>query len=44
MYVQQEVGKLAQSALEFPPMQEGASFNLEVIKQQLDKKMAAQNQ
>jgi len=44
VYVQQEVGKLAQSALEFPPMQKGASFNLEVIKQQLDKKMAAQNQ
>jgi arylsulfatase len=44
VYVQQEVGKLAQSALEFPPMQKGASFNLEVIKEQLAKKMAAQNQ
>jgi arylsulfatase A-like enzyme len=42
--VQQEVGKLAQSALEFPPMQKGASFNLEAIKEQLAKKMAAQNQ
>jgi arylsulfatase len=44
VYVQQEVGKLAQTALEFPPMQKGASFNLEVIKEQLAKKMAAQNQ
>ena len=42
--VQQEVGKLAQTALEFPPMQKGASFNLEVIKEQIAKKMAAQNQ
>jgi arylsulfatase A-like enzyme len=44
VFVQQEVGKLAQTALEFPPMQKGASFNLEVIKEQLAKKMAAQNQ
>jgi len=44
VYVQQVVGTLAQSALEFPPMQKGASFNLEVIKEQLAKKMAAQNQ
>ena len=44
VYVQQEVGKLAQTALEFPPMQKGASFNLEVIKEQIAKKMAAQNQ
>jgi arylsulfatase len=38
------VAKLAQTALEFPPMQKGASFNLEVIKEQIAKKMAAQNQ
>ncbi len=44
VYVQQQVGKLAQTALEFPPMQKGASFNLEVIKEQIAKKMAAQNQ
>ena len=42
--VQQEVGLLAQSALEFPPMQKGASFNLQAIKEQLDKKMAQQAQ
>jgi arylsulfatase len=44
VYVQQEVGTLAQSALEFPPMQKGASFNLEAIKAQLDKKLSAQSQ
>jgi arylsulfatase A-like enzyme len=35
VYVQQEVGKLAQSAIEFPPMQKGASFNLEAVKEQV---------
>jgi arylsulfatase A-like enzyme len=30
--VQQEVGKLAQTAIEYPPMQDPASFNLEAIK------------
>ena len=39
VFVQQEVGKLAQTALEFPPMQKGASFNLEAVKQQIDKAM-----
>ena len=28
VYVQQKVGELAQTAIEFPPMQKGASFNL----------------
>ncbi|HTU25084.1 MAG TPA: arylsulfatase [Pirellulales bacterium] len=37
VYVQQEVAKLAESAIEFPPMQKGASFNLEAVKQQLEK-------
>jgi arylsulfatase A-like enzyme len=35
--VQQQVGKLAQTAIEFPPMQKGASFNLEVVKEQVEK-------
>ena len=39
--VQQQVGKLAQTALEFPPMQAGASFNLQAIKDEIAKKMAA---
>jgi arylsulfatase len=33
--VQGEVAKLAQTAIEFPPMQKGASFNLESVKQQI---------
>ena len=41
VFVQEVVGKLAQTALEFPPMQKGASFNLEQLKQELDKKIAA---
>jgi arylsulfatase len=41
VFVQQVVGKLAQTALEFPPMQKGASFNLQALKEELDKKMAS---
>jgi hypothetical protein len=37
VHVQQEVGKLAQTAIEFPPMQKGASFNLEAVKEQIQK-------
>jgi arylsulfatase len=33
--VQQEVGKLAQTAIDYPPMQDPASFNLEAIKRQI---------
>ncbi|SEO09788.1 arylsulfatase [Rhodospirillales bacterium URHD0017] len=40
--VQQEVGKLAQTAIEFPPMQKGASFNLEAVKEQIDKAIQSQ--
>jgi len=40
VFIQQEVGKLAQTALEFPPMQPGASFNLELIKEKIEKAMA----
>ena len=35
VYVQQEVEKYAQTFIEFPPMQKGASFNMEDIKQQV---------
>jgi arylsulfatase len=38
-FVQQEIAKAAQSVLEFPPMQKGASFNLEALKQELERKM-----
>ena len=33
--VQQEVAKLAETAIEFPPMQKGASFNLDAVKEQI---------
>jgi hypothetical protein len=39
VFVQQEVAKLAQSAIEFPPMQKGASFNLETVKAQIEEAM-----
>jgi arylsulfatase A-like enzyme len=39
VFVQQQVGKLAQSALEYPPMQSGASFNLDALKAELSQKM-----
>jgi arylsulfatase A-like enzyme len=41
VFVQQVVGKLALTALDFPPMQKGASFNLSQLKEELDKKIAA---
>jgi arylsulfatase len=34
--VQQKVAELAQTAIEFPPMQHPATFNLESVKQQVD--------
>jgi len=37
--VQQEVAKLARTAIDFPPMQKGASFNLEAVKEQIEKAM-----
>jgi arylsulfatase len=39
IFVQQEVGKLARTALDFPPMQKGASFNLDAVKAQVDEAM-----
>jgi arylsulfatase len=40
-FVQKEVAKAAQTMVEFPPMQKGASFNLEQLKDELAKKAAA---
>ena len=34
--VQKQVAKLAKTAIEFPPMQKGASFNLEAVKDQIE--------
>ncbi|MGA8795741.1 MAG: arylsulfatase [Candidatus Cybelea sp.] len=39
--VQEVVAKVAQTAIEFPPMQKGASFNLEEVKAQIAKAAAA---
>ena len=39
VFVQQEVAKAAQTFIEFPPMQKGASFNMEAIKEKLEEQM-----
>ena len=39
VFVQQEVAKEAQTFLDYPPMQPGASFNMSAIKAELEKKM-----
>jgi arylsulfatase len=36
VFVQQKVEELAQTAIEFPPMQKGASFNLEAVKAKIE--------
>jgi len=41
VFAQQEIGKYAQTFLEYPPMQEGASFNMSALKAELEKKMEA---
>ena len=42
IFVQQEVAKAAQSFIEFPPMQKGASFNMEAVKEQILKAVQGQ--
>ena len=42
-FVQQQVAKLAQTAIEFPPMQKGASFNLEAVKAEIEKAVQARS-
>jgi len=39
VFVKQEVAKYAQTFIDYPPMQKGASFNLEALKQELEKKL-----
>ena len=39
-FVQQQVAELAKTAIEFPPMQKGASFNLEAVKAQIEAAIA----
>jgi len=44
VFVQQEVAKLAMTALEYPPMQKGASFNLDAVKEKITAAMQKQGQ
>ena len=37
--MQQVLGKEAQTFLDYPPMQRGASFNLDALKAELQKRM-----
>ena len=39
--VQQEVARLAETAVDYPPMQAPASFNLEAVKRQVDEMLRA---
>ncbi len=41
VFVKQEVARYAQTFLDYPPMQKGASFNLERLKEELEKKLEA---
>jgi hypothetical protein len=41
VFVQQHVETLAKTAIEFPPMQAGASFNLDAVKAKLAAARAA---
>ncbi len=41
VFVQQQVAKLAQTAIDFPPMQGAASFNLDAVKAQIEAAMKA---
>ena len=40
IFVQQKMGEEIQTFLEFPPMQRGASFNLDALKAEMAAKMA----
>ena len=42
--MQQEVAKLAQTAIKYPPMQASASFNLDAVKKKMEEASAAQGQ
>ncbi len=41
--VQQKVAAMAKTAIDFPPMQRGASFNLDAVKEQIQKAIAAKS-
>jgi arylsulfatase len=41
IFVQQEVAKLARTGVEYPPMQKGASFNLDAVKAKIEEAIKA---
>ena len=41
VFVQEQVAKTAQTFIDFPPMQKGASFNLDSVKEQVQRAMQA---
>jgi hypothetical protein len=41
VFLQQKVGEYAQTFIEFPPMQRGASFNLEAVKAEIEERLKA---
>jgi arylsulfatase A-like enzyme len=43
VFVQEEVARAAQTFIDFPPMQRGASFNLDSVKEQVQRAMHAQH-
>jgi hypothetical protein len=44
VFMQEEVAKLAMTAIDYPPMQAGASFNLDAVKKQIAEARAAHGQ
>jgi arylsulfatase A-like enzyme len=44
VFVQQQVGKLAMTAIDYPPMQKGSSFNLDAVKEKIQEAMKSQQQ
>jgi len=44
VFMQQEVEKLAKTAIEYPPMQAGASFGLDGVKKKIQEAAAAHGQ
>ena len=43
VFVKDKIAEAAQTLLDFPPMQKGASFNLEALKQEMEKKMESRS-
>ena len=43
VFVQQKVAELAMTAIDYPPMQRGASFNLDAVKAQIEEAMKKQH-